>query len=636
VIRSTHDDHDTDHDTLESWLERMSVNGLRPLARAFADRVPTRKGELVVFVASRTLGENLRRHWEALGEMERLAVAEVVHSGRDRLDVVRFVARYGAASFSFGETDKWGRVRRADAFGLLFPGGRMPAEIKTGLRALVPPPPEPTVATTDDVPEVFVREDVGWKNGQRVTAAVEVPVVRAHRERAALDELVAVLRLVDLGEVSVSERTSRPTAAGVRAVAGGLAGGDFFAGTASESELGPVRAYAWPCVVQAAKLARRRGTKLELTPAGRRSLLEPPTDVLRTVFDAWIASDLFDEFQRIDVIKGQTGRGKRSFTSVSDRRHAIVEALARSTPERWVEVGEFFRFVRASDERLSVTQNDPWALYISHARYGSLGYAGSHSWELIEGRYALAFLLEYAATLGAIDVAYVPPHGVRDEELRGVWGADELTYLSRYDGLLAVRVNRLGAWLLRGDDATEFVPEPSPPVFEFRPDGTFRELGDLAPGDAPVLDGWCDPVAPREWRLSPAKVLDEIERGREIAEVVAFLESRVEGGELPRELHAALDRLGAASRVFEDRGSVRLLASRDPDAARALVADPKLRGACRLAGDRHVLFEAQHEASVRQALKQRGFCLRAPKRGAAQRKLRQDAPTSDGVSPEDD
>ena len=31
------------------------------------------------------------------------------------------------------------------------------------------------------------------------------------------------------------------------------------------------------------------------------------------------------------------------------------------------------------------------------ARYGSLGYAGFHGWTLLEGRYTLAVLFEYAA-----------------------------------------------------------------------------------------------------------------------------------------------------------------------------------------------------------------------------------------------
>lgn len=49
--------------------------------------------------------------------------------------------------------------------------------------------------------------------------------------------------------------------------------------------------------------------------------------------------------------------------------------------------------------------NDPWKLYICERQYGSLGYAGFHEWNILQLRYILCFLFEYAATLGLIDIA---------------------------------------------------------------------------------------------------------------------------------------------------------------------------------------------------------------------------------------
>ncbi|MGH3674919.1 MAG: hypothetical protein ACRDU5_04125, partial [Mycobacterium sp.] len=51
-------------------------------------------------------------------------------------------------------------------------------------------------------------------------------------------------------------------------------------------------------------------------------------------------------------------------------------------------------------------------------------------------------LFEYAATLGLIDVTYTDPADARDD-FRDNWGADDLDYLSRYDGLRAIRINRV-------------------------------------------------------------------------------------------------------------------------------------------------------------------------------------------------
>ena len=59
----------------------------------------------------------------------------------------------------------------------------------------------------------------------------------------------------------------------------------------------------------------------------------------------------------------------------------------------------------------------------------------------------MAVLFEYAATMGLVDVAYISPIGARDD-YSDTWGADDLCYLSRYDGLRYIRVNPVGAWCL--------------------------------------------------------------------------------------------------------------------------------------------------------------------------------------------
>jgi hypothetical protein len=70
-------------------------------------------------------------------------------------------------------------------------------------------------------------------------------------------------------------------------------------------------------------------------------------------------------------------------------------------------------------------------------------------------------LLEYAATLGLIDVAYTDPRGARGD-YRALWGADQLACLSRYDGLVAVRVNELGAAILHDPGALPGLGLPVP------------------------------------------------------------------------------------------------------------------------------------------------------------------------------
>ena len=73
---------------------------------------------------------------------------------------------------------------------------------------------------------------------------------------------------------------------------------------------------------------------------------------------------------------------------------------------RWVEVDELARFQKASGNAFSVSRN-AWGLYLEDPHDGSFGYEGSPGF--LDHRYLLCVLFEYAATLGLVDVAFVPP-----------------------------------------------------------------------------------------------------------------------------------------------------------------------------------------------------------------------------------
>jgi len=123
----------------------------------------------------------------------------------------------------------------------------------------------------------------------------------------------------------------------------------------------------------------------------------------------WLTTTIIDELSRVECVKGQTGKGKHGLTAVAPRRNAIADALTECPAGAWISVADFLRFMRASGTDFTVTR-DPWDLYICEAHYGSLG---SGSEDILEERYLLGFLLEYAATLGLIDVALIPPAGAR-------------------------------------------------------------------------------------------------------------------------------------------------------------------------------------------------------------------------------
>jgi hypothetical protein len=272
------------------------------------------------------------------------------------------------------------------------------------------------------------------------TAAVG-PVLVRWTAPDALSNLVAVLELAADGQVRYNATSRQPSAATVKLVDDVLVAGDFY----DSGE--PIAAFAWPLLIQVGGLARLTGTRLDLSPRGRAALARPSYEALAGLWARWLAGVSTDELARIDAIKGQRKPG--TLTSAVIRRAAVAAALAGLEPGAWTGVGKLLGILRAQRPPLVAARSlrALWRLYIADSYHGSLGHAGPHAWDLVEGRYALCVLFEYAATTGLLDVAYTDPRGARDD-YRGLWGADQLSCLSRYDGLVAVRVNELGAAIL--------------------------------------------------------------------------------------------------------------------------------------------------------------------------------------------
>jgi ABC-type amino acid transport substrate-binding protein len=175
---------------------------------------------------------------------------------------------------------------------------------------------------------------------------------------------------------------------------------------------------------------------------------------------------------------------------------------------------------------------DPWKLYLLEPEYGSLGHADFHAWPLLEGRYLLCLLFEYAGTLGLFDLAYRDPAGARDD-FRGNWGSDELDALSRYDGLPAARLNALGTYVFgltpTYQPATEGLPSgcngAGGRVLKVLSNHDVVAAGDLAAGEKLVLDAYARRSSDRVWSLAMDTLLAALQAGRSLRELAAFLET---------------------------------------------------------------------------------------------------------------
>jgi hypothetical protein len=349
---------------------------------------------------------------------------------------------------------------------------------------------------------------------------------------------------------------------------------------------------------------------LQLTAAGRKATTRPAHEVIRQVWTKWQKTTLVDEFNRVSIIKGQQSKG-RGLTAVAPRRDAVVSVLEECPAQKWIAIDEFFRLIKASDEGLEVTHDD-WKLYLFEQQYGSFGFNARYPWEALQGRFVLAFLFEYAATLGLLDVAYVPPNGARND-YHDRWGTDDLSCLSRYDGLLYFRINTLGAWCLGLAESYEAPAVSLGPLLKVLPNRDIVAADrPLDAADALFLERFAERKSDAVWHLEAPRVLEAVEKGLTVQELKEFLAARNEG-ELPQTVAVLLDDLADKTGQLEDLGTARLIACKDANVARLLAHDRKLRNLCQIAGERQLVFRAADETTVRRVLRDLGYVLPPPR-----------------------
>ncbi|MBQ0905569.1 helicase-associated domain-containing protein [Micromonospora sp. U21] len=418
--------------------------------------------------------------------------------------------------------------------------------------------------------------------------------------------LHTVLQLVAAGRLRCSQTTRRPAAATVAAIAEVLDDGDFYPDE-------PIAAFAWPLLLQAGGLAELASGRLQLTDRGRAALAKPAAATIRQLWRSWITTTVLDELTRVDEIKGQ--RAANVLTSVKTRRKAVATALAGCPRDEWIAVDDLFATMRRKRETsptIARSERALWKLYLVDPQYGSLGYSGFADWPILEGRYTLAVVFEYAATLGLIDIDYTDPAGARTD-YHDNWGSDDLDCLSRYDGLLAIRLNPLGA------HALGLTGNYQPPASTTAPERTLKVLptldivavGDPTAADRLILDAHAEHTSDRVWTVRANTLLAAVDTGRQLGHFVAFLTDRATH-DLPAALAVLVDDVTTRATRIRDGGLVRLVECADAPLAALIARDPKLRTLCTLVGDHHLAVPVEHEKQFRRTLRTLGHTIATP------------------------
>ena len=583
--------------TLEDGLMNyIDARGARNLARHANETVPTRKAA-AEFIEKYLAGDGLKSLWERLDELQKAAVAEVVHSKSTHFPDDHFAAKYGVDP-QWSIEDKQGPNTIPSLLGFFFYSGIMPDDLKERLKAFVPKPDSIRIKTWEKLPAACdIPSTTSDDKGTRA-----VPLVVHAAEAVAQRELISVLRLIDSGNVSVSVETRRPSAASVKALTQILEGGDFYPVIPDENA-GPIRAFSWPLIVQVGRLAELSGTKLRLTKAGRNALSRPAGETLLGLWSMWNYTNTMDELSRIEIIRGQ--RSEPSLTLVSLRRRAVADTLGRCPPGSWISLDVFYRFMRACGNDLTVVENAR-DLYIGNQRDGAFDREDRET--ILNKCWLMAFLLEYAVTLGVIDAALIPPAGARCN-YRKLWDTDNPVYFSRYDGLMYLRITALGAYFLGIEYEYRPAPMERKPVLRILPNLEITAIGaELERADRIALDTYALPVSDLVWQLNKSKLLTAIQEGRPIAEVREFLDAR-SIGTIPDTVIRFLDDIEQRAAKLQDRGPARLIECSDAALAVLIAGDSRTRKHCIPAGEHHFVVPSSSEGAFKRALLKLGCCI---------------------------
>lgn len=589
------------HDTL--WNMRNEDLSLRlKLLKVKPDR-PNKAG-LIDTMKRLYAGDGIRRMWESLSELEQAAVAEAAYHPGQLFQAGKLAAKYGECPLFYDAPEKdrgWGynRPEYATRLHLFFfhikesPGMFIPSDLAETLREFVPQPEEAQPTAWDTPPK-------------------EDSLTIRETEAEALAEVMALLRLAEAGDLRVSVKTAMPSAAGIRKMLDCLPMGDFYPPEVAflpnkeswEQEIGAIKPVAWSRLLVNGGYVDVSGTKSKLTSKGMKALSEAPHKILKDLWIKWAKNNRYDEFNRVEAIKGQNAKG-RPMTAKPERRAVIESALWECPVGKWVETDDFSTFMRAADFLFEVARL-PSSLYFGDPHYGNLGYSGYGGWNVLQFRYILCLLFEYAATLGMVDVAYAHPNGASDD-LGGIWGTDDLSWLSRYDGLRAFRLTNLGAYSLGIQN--DFVPSPSRSTLVLELGSNLvirRKSGILEPADRLLIEAWAEKIEPDAWRLNRNLALQAVERGQKADDFAAFLRSR-DPQPLPQTVEGFLSGAERDGRAVRFCGEALLFECRDEETTELICSHKELGSICRSSGKNTVTVPTAHAEKFRGGVRKLGL-----------------------------
>ena len=261
------------------------------------------------------------------------------------------------------------------------------------------------------------------------------------------------------------------------------------------------------------------------------------------------------------------------------------------------------RLIDASGEVWDVLSTGADVLYFCELHYGAI-----RDVEGIKSQFLRALFLESMATLGLLDVAYVHPHSLWPDLSDG-WGIDDLRFCGRYDGLLYVRLNPLGAYALGFTEKYETPIEGGAKLFRLLPNLELVWSGQqVNAADRAMLELVAAPKGDRVWELEAGRMLAHIAEGGSFQSLKNYLENHAAEG-LPETVVVFLD--SVESKLGACRGVRRatVVEWTDEFLARLVATSAGTKKLCRHVGENLVVVDDADLGAFRTAARKLGYVV---------------------------
>lgn len=528
----------------------------------------------------------LKTYLGRLSTLEVTLLQESVYNYSGSIDQVRFNMKHGDFPYE-GESTRWHWREPSAAVMACFYAvssdwrsvEKIPNPLMASLKQLIAKP-EPDLLKTATLPDPLPKHHT-----------------LSERERLAQSELHSLLVLLHDKQIKISEKTGVASGATLKKISESV--NEYYKSSKIDDMKGleSVLAYGWLRLLGNSKFCKQSGTTLVTAKKAGRN----PADTIREIWQQWLGNKKEDEFRRIERIKGQNGKGKRYFTDVVKRREEIAAYLRNCPVNTWIAFGDFANFMFITGTTLKVTMESEY-LYLYNPGDGELY---GDCWDYLENRYLRCFLLEYAATLGLVDVVLVPPES---NDLYDSYYDRMGECLSRYDGLRYFRLTPLGQFALGVTDSYEAsITDTSETPLTIQRQGRIAFEHEPTPWEQRFLSLYADHHKGHIWKLSRKKIMETLEVGGSIDELRTFLETREDQPFLLEDCESILKQAAANMGGVEIKEEALIVNCKTEEIAEFIVNDKVLSKWCQRLGKQQIVIPKSKEKKFRQSLNSVGI-----------------------------